>query len=183
MAKKAMRALLLLLNYLLPLVSIRMAPEVTSLKKHQNKYDRFSRAKEDPLVEAMSRARNLSLSQRLVYRGTTVPLEDAIPKTSRNSSRTFKDIRDIVPSDPSSFGYLQIGFVSGTHGVRGEVKVSIESDFAESYLRQGNTIYIKRPNRLTPRYGLFMIYGCFDLSSSDPSVFQRAVLRRETRTC
>ena len=122
-----------------------------SRKRHENKYGRFSRAAEDPLEQAMSRVRNQTLSQRLLYRGTTVPIDQAMPKTSQNSSRVFSSIKDIVPSDPSTFGYAQIGVISGTHGVRGEVKVRVDADFTDSYLRPGNTIYIKKPNRLTPR--------------------------------
>lgn len=102
-------------------------------------------------MQAMNRVRNQTLSKRLLYRGTTVPLDQAMPKTARNTSRTFRSIKDIIPSDPSTFGYAQIGVISGTHGVRGEVKVRVDADFTDSYLRPGNTIYIKKPNRLTPR--------------------------------
>lgn len=44
-----------------------------------------------------------------------------------------------------------IGVVSGTHGVKGEMKLQVESDFLETYLQANTTVYIKKPTRLTPR--------------------------------
>ena len=57
----------------------------------------------------------------------------------------------IVPSDPFTFGYVQIGKCLGPHGVHGEIKVQMETDFADVRLQEGSLLYVKRPHRLTPR--------------------------------
>ena len=46
---------------------------------------------------------------------------------------------------------MQIGVIVGPHGVKGELKVKLETDFADARMRPNSILYIKRPNRRTPR--------------------------------
>jgi len=39
----------------------------------------------------------------------------------------------------------------GAHGIKGEVKLKLESDFAEVRVAAGQTLFVRRPNRRTPR--------------------------------
>jgi 16S rRNA processing protein RimM len=61
------------------------------------------------------------------------------------------DLDEVVPSDAYTFGYLEIGCILGPHGIKGEVKVKVESDFAEARMKSGEILYVKHPNRRTPR--------------------------------
>ena len=63
----------------------------------------------------------------------------------------FQNQSAIVPSDPFTFGYTQIGTIGSPHGVKGELKVQMDTDFAADRLQQGLFLHVKRPNRLTPR--------------------------------
>jgi len=151
------------------------APRVRREKK--NKYAEFSKPVVglEPLDSAMRRAdekaEKVKLANAVPSRGTTVPTLGASPKlVSRNSNakpplkssnesveavaaaQTSKDIyQSVVPSDPFTFGYVQIGKLLGPHGVHGELKVQLETDFAETRLSPGSILYVKRPHRLAPR--------------------------------
>jgi 16S rRNA processing protein RimM len=41
--------------------------------------------------------------------------------------------------------------ISTPHGVKGEVKMVIETDFADERLKAGSVLYVKRPHRRSPR--------------------------------
>ena len=151
------------------------APRVRREKK--NKYAEFSKPVVglEPLDSAMRRAdekaEKVKVANAVPSRGTTVPTLGASPKlVSRNSNakpplkssnesaeavaaaQTSKDIyQSVVPSDPFTFGYVQIGKLLGPHGVHGELKVQLETDFAETRLSPGSILYVKRPHRLAPR--------------------------------
>ena len=51
----------------------------------------------------------------------------------------------------TSHRYIEIGRVGIPHGVKGELKVTMETDFADIRLESGSMLYVKRPNRLSPR--------------------------------
>ena len=142
--------------------------------KHKNKYSEFSkRSERDPIEEAMHKADAAAAVVRVENavpsRGTTVPTLGASPKrvptssknknnnnsSSSSSNQTEAAVYDkyesIVPSDPFTFGYVQIGKCLGPHGVHGEIKVQMETDFADVRLQPGSLLYVKRPHRLTPR--------------------------------
>ena len=66
----------------------------------------------------------------------------------------------VIPSDPYSFGYSEIGTILTAHGIHGEVKLhattdtSLFEEFASKMKKDPNVIlnlYIKKPNRRTPR--------------------------------
>ena len=46
--------------------------------------------------------------------------------------------------------YLEVGKIVSTHGIRGEVKVSITTSFPEERFEKGNTLYILKDNKYLP---------------------------------
>jgi 16S rRNA processing protein RimM len=85
-------------------------------------------------------------------RGTTVPtVAGSRAGTKRTSATNFRDISRVDPRDPYTFGYIKLGKVLGAHGVQGEVKVLLEPGTKESIIIKDTIIYVKKPNRRTPR--------------------------------
>jgi 16S rRNA processing protein RimM len=88
-----------------------------------------------------------------------VPVETSIPSEESGVPLPitpivnifFQNQSAIIPSDPFTFGYTQIGTIGSPHGVKGELKVTMDTDFAADRLQQGLYLHVKRPNRLTPR--------------------------------
>jgi 16S rRNA processing protein RimM len=83
-------------------------------------------------------------------RGTTVPTLGAA-SLKRKEPIKFENVSSIIPSDAYTFGYVKIGTISSPHGVKGEVKLIMETDFAEERLKAGSVLYVKRPYRRSPR--------------------------------
>ena len=69
--------------------------------------------------------------------------------------KNFKELgvtyASIDPFDPSSFGYMQIGTIVGPHGVKGEVKIKMDTDFCHERIFKGAIVYVKKPSRRAPR--------------------------------
>lgn len=65
----------------------------------------------------------------------------------------FPDETTIDPYDPQTFGYLQVGFVRGCHGVKGEVKVDSSriSDFPLDRMSKNNDVFVQMPGKRSPR--------------------------------
>ena len=160
-------------------------------KQKKNKYANFSKTDSSQVLESIEEAMKKSRVQQekdridhsLSVRGTTVPTLKASPKllkrrTNTNTTTTTKKIltkrsyKDVVPSDPSSFGYIQIGNIGLAHGIKGEMRIVLkDTDFAANRLlgatvdtnstikrneggqmKKGNPLlYIKKPNRQSPR--------------------------------
>eukprot|EP01041_Mallomonas_annulata_P001589 gene1589-3070_t len=122
-------------------------------KKHRNKYLKFSKKMEDPIDVAVKRIKEeeetIKMERSAPSRGTTVP--NIFTYTARKRKTAFSNVNIINPSDPFTFGYERIGVLSGPHGVKGELKIQMETDFAEFRVSNGSTLYLKRPNRRTPR--------------------------------
>ena len=157
----------------LPKNNINDIKSQTYAKKiKKNKYSQFSKNKEDPLEvaikEADEREKQSKFDISAPIRGTTVPTIAASPAIKRRNGNTdnngnfshqgnektvdFTKFKSIVPSDAYTFGYVQIGKVLGTHGIKGEMKVKLDNtDFATQHLCSGNLIFIKKPNRRAPR--------------------------------
>ena len=149
--------------------------EPVERRSHKNKYSKFATKETDPLEAAMKKS-NDKLSEEKTkaesfspVRGTTVPMrykgnitkQTIIDQTNsstigmENSTMAtnifFQNQSAIIPSDPFTFGYTQIGTIGSPHGVKGELKVQMDTDFAADRLQQGLYLHVKRPNRLTPR--------------------------------
>lgn len=94
------------------------------------------------------RKKNIDLSPT---RGTTVPTIAGRLNKSNSGAVIFDDVANIIPADPFTFGYVKIGLILGSHGVKGEVKIQLETDFGDYRIQPGNILFIKRPNRRSPR--------------------------------
>lgn len=79
-----------------------------------------------------------------------VEVGEATPSTPTTKSG-YHPPSKIIPSDPFTFGYVQIGTCLGPHGVKGELKVLMDSELGSSYLKNGQLLYVKMPNRRSPR--------------------------------
>lgn len=132
----------------------------------KNKYEQFSTQQVDPLLVAIEKAERDQLSLLMSHqsnnpvRGTTVPTIQAsnnintkLMKSKDDVSQLllFRNSSSVVPSDPLTFGYIEIGMILGPHGVKGELKIQLESDFSELRASPGSILYVRKPNRRTPR--------------------------------
>jgi len=63
----------------------------------------------------------------------------------------FPDEEDIDPYDPTTFGFIRIGYIMGPHGVKGEVKVAAETDFGALRLGVPGPRHVQAPGRRFPR--------------------------------
>jgi len=133
---------------------------VSTVKGHKNKYANFSKKESmDPLEEAMAKANLIEASRLLTLksstRGTTVPTLEGSTNISKalNKPVSFQNISisKIVPSDPYTFGYIRIGSIINVHGVKGELKIKFETDFIKTRVRANSVLFVKKPNRLSPR--------------------------------
>ena len=136
-------------------------------KLHRNKYEQFSKKVQDPLYKTIQNQQQQGLDVKgtktiISLRGTTVPIKPirikkSISKPNTNTTATTststKNVyMSIQPSDPFTFGYTEIGMLTKSHGVKGEIKLQITSDNLSDLKISNNTIvYIKKPNRRTPR--------------------------------
>ena len=152
----------------------KMAKEGSERRAHRNKYSKFATKEVDPLEAAIRKSNDKTSNDKIVaesfnpVRGTTVPMKFVGNSSRQTSSEAanesdekvpatpgvnifFQNQSAIIPSDPFTFGYTQIGTIGSPHGVKGELKVTMDTDFAADRLQQGLYLHVKRPNRLTPR--------------------------------
>ena len=139
-------------------------------KSHRNKYENFSKKLQDPLYKTIqNQQQSLDIKGTKVIiplRGTTVPIKPIRIKKSitnktsttshtstNNNTATIKNVyMRIQPSDPFTFGYTEIGMLTKSHGVKGELKLQITSDnLSDLHISNNTIVYIKKPNRRTPR--------------------------------
>lgn len=77
--------------------------------------------------------------------------------TTTNRTRTSQHQRvfhpsNIIPDDPSTYGYHEVGRILGAHGVKGEIKIDFYgSDFAEQRIQANSILFLKKPIRRSPR--------------------------------
>lgn len=88
----------------------------SSSKVHKNKYNKFSNKVNDPLLEAIQREQESIRSKTFTFRGTTSQIipqrkskQRSASKNSSSSRFVFENVSSVVPSDPFTFGYIQIG--------------------------------------------------------------------------
>lgn len=168
-----------------------LASASSGRRSKKNKYAQFSKVKQQAVLETVDEAIDKSdLKEQKkkeiempIIRGTTVPTKKASTSLLRRKriKTSFKDYKTVVPSDASSFGYIQIGTIGLPHGIKGEVKVVLhDTDFAAARLLGAKQpspaaavdsskakagvssgamdnaeelvlLYIKKPNRHSPR--------------------------------
>ena len=96
----------------------------------------------------------MQLHSRSKKKGRDDDISDDI-NVSMSKKKDFKELgvtyTSLDPSDPSSFGYMQIGTIIGPHGVKGEVKLRTDTDFSQQRLAEGAILYVKKPSRRAPR--------------------------------
>lgn len=137
-------------------------PPKKGRREKKNKYASFSKtsdAAEDPfdslVTESETKMREMKLKKALKS-NVAVPLNEVEleamkhEKRERNK-RNFPDTSGIDPYDPTTYGYVELGTVIGPHGVKGEVKLSAVTDFAEARLCRAGRRHIRPPNRRSPR--------------------------------
>ena len=66
------------------------------------------------------------------------------------NKKSFPDNAKIDPYDPTTFGFTYLGAVLGAHGLGGELKVRVLSDFGVERFRKGAKLHLKDPQRRFP---------------------------------
>lgn len=67
------------------------------------------------------------------------------------NKKSFPDNAKIDPYDPTTFGFTYLGAVLGAHGLGGELKVRVLSDFGAERFRKGAKLHLKEPQRRFPK--------------------------------
>jgi 16S rRNA processing protein RimM len=119
-------------------------------KKKKNKYAQFSKAdkaEKDPLEtlieESKEKLNDLRIEKEQIKK---VPESPEVSKILE-----FPNNKDINPSDPSTFGFVEIGTITGAHGVHGWTKVQGVTDFPQRLTRPGMLLHMKPYRRRAPR--------------------------------
>ena len=130
-------------------------------KKKKNKYANFSKAdklEKDPfdalIEESEAKVKEIEIDKAR-RRNKKVPLDEATLKAQREEKRErdkyqFPDLSTIDPYDPTTYGYIELGSITGAHGVHGLVKVAAVTQFVERLCEKG-VRHIKAPSRRSPR--------------------------------
>jgi 16S rRNA processing protein RimM len=152
--------------------------EIPIARKKKNKYEQFSKFKGERLTK-LEEERKFEALQQLGKKKTQQPIRGVttIPHTAKASSSSpqsrlteplqasrpisrrsptkllplIDDLKKIDPSDPFTFGFQPIGRIVSSHGVHGEVKMSLLDTTTTFRLHPNQQIYIKSPHRKTPR--------------------------------
>lgn len=124
-------------------------------RRKKNKYAKFSKIKSetDPfeqlLAESKQKQAALLRQQENERRRRGQP---AIPVAAVTPKLQFPDTKLINPYDPTTFGYTEIGRVTGAHGVHGWLKVRATTDFPRQRLcTPGSIRHLKPHNKRAPR--------------------------------
>ena len=153
----------------------------TKRKKKKNKYAKFSKADKielDPFEALVKESEEKLRSIETEQESKPDPLPP--PPESAKTPLEFPNNEGIDPYDPSSFGFVEIGSVTGPHGVHGWVKVLGCTDFPERLTRPGTPLHRKPPRKRAPRKttlaaGKFLgddkflvqLQGCYDRKASE----------------
>lgn len=124
-------------------------------RAHVNKYASLTKKVRDPLEEAIEAVEVIVKKEAeekasQAIRGTTMPSMLGSFKLT-NATMSNINVSAVVPSDPFTFGFVQVGRILGPHGIKGEVKIEFDTDFANQRVINGSVLYIKKPNRKSPR--------------------------------
>jgi ribosomal 30S subunit maturation factor RimM len=84
-------------------------------------------------------------------RNKPLPPDDSLEKEPRLRNQIlFPDTRTVDPYDPTTYGYTELGTITGAHGVHGLLKIAAVTEFSERLCRSG-VRHVKAPNRRSPR--------------------------------
>ena len=121
-------------------------------KKKKNKYAKFSKADKielDPFEALVKESKQKLQSIEIENKPQRKPLPP--PPEVMTKPLEFPNNKDINPYDPTTFGFVEIGFISGSHGVHGWVKVQGSTDFPERLTRAGISLHMKAARKRAPR--------------------------------
>ena len=129
-------------------------------RRKQNKYANFSKVKQDadPFDEllAESQQKQAALEQDKVNAAkpqNKIPVapQGVEPVISPRTASLFPQ-EHMNPYDPATFGYIEIGHVTGAHGVHGWIKVTSTTDFpVERLCTAGAVRHLKLAHKRAPR--------------------------------
>jgi len=107
----------------------------------------------DAMIKQSQEQKDILVKERRKLDNFT-PCIDYNEKRNRNEI-LFPDNREIDPYDPTTYGYIELGTITGAHGIKGEIKITAVTDFAERLCQKGLR-HVKRPTRRSPRRTLLL---------------------------
>jgi 16S rRNA processing protein RimM len=135
-----------------------MAEGTYQRKTRNNKYENFSKLIRDNLdpmdrllkesahkLQALQDEKERKIQARKPQRKKQTPEAAVVPPI------LFPDTENIDPYDPTTFGYVEIATVGGSHGVHGWIKVKCTTDFAVERLCTPGVRHLKATNKRAPR--------------------------------
>lgn len=110
----------------------------------RNKYAQFSKA------DAVRDSLRFSKLDQPARSSDKQPVEAAEVPRERNLW-LYPDAALVDQRDPSTFGFSEVGYILGAHGVRGELRVVADSSFSEERLLRPGPVWIRKKGRRAPR--------------------------------
>jgi 16S rRNA processing protein RimM len=121
-------------------------------RKKKNKYENFSKtdADIDPFEKLIQESgqKTQQLDQEKQKDKETANPKPFIPLPPKID---YPDNKNIDPYDPATFGYVEVGIVTGAHGVHGWIKVQSTTDFPLERLCKAGIRHLKPPMKRAPR--------------------------------
>lgn len=121
-------------------------------RKKKNKYENFSKtdADFDPFEKMIQESgqKVQQLDQEKKQNKETANPKPFIPLPPKID---YPDNKNIDPYDPATFGYVEVGIVTGAHGVHGWIKVQSTTDFPLERLCKAGIRHLKPPMKRAPR--------------------------------
>lgn len=128
------------------------SPNQEKRKKKKNKYAKFSKTDDktkDPFEALIQESEEKMKDLERVEHSKKIK---QIPVSSEAAKPLeFPNNKDIDPYDPASFGYIEIGTITGPHGVHGWTKVQGCTDFPERLTKPGMLLHMKSIRKRAPR--------------------------------
>jgi 16S rRNA processing protein RimM len=114
----------------------------------RNKYARFSRVEE---VQRSLRFSNIADATPEDACAAGAAANITAERTRERDVWLYPDAARIDQHDPTTFGFTEVGRVTGAHGTGGAVRVVSDSDFARQRLCTPGVGWMRRPRRRAPR--------------------------------
>jgi 16S rRNA processing protein RimM len=121
-------------------------------RKKKNKYENFSKtdADIDPF-EKMVQESGQKVQQLDDEKQQNKESANPKPFIPLPPKIDYPDNKNIDPYDPATFGYVEVGIVTGAHGVHGWIKVQSTTDFPLERLCKAGIRHLKPPMKRAPR--------------------------------
>jgi 16S rRNA processing protein RimM len=121
-------------------------------KKKKNKYAEFSKTdkiEKDPFEALIHESEEKIKELETAEQNKKIKQIPVSPEASKPLE--FPNNKDIDPHDPTTFGYIEIGTITGPHGVHGWTKVQGCTDFPERLTKPGMLLHMKPFRKRAPR--------------------------------